>query len=321
VEQASAEILGRLARERIESLYHFTSIENLPLIGGIGALCSKAVLEEFGYWPVPVPGGNELSRDLDQGRGNWDKVSISFTPRTPMIYWRKRQTHLCFFVLRPEVAGLPGTVFTDTNATTTGHRRSEGVAGLELVDFAAVRATPRPGDREGWHRPVQAEVLIPGCADLDYVSEVVFPSAASMTDGSKLWGDNPHPPFNIKPALFSDDPRATSDRLPFPYLQEIMLTKESVTSGEDARRYRAPVTTFHRDSGEDVTFIARVWTQAGVVAKLSWSNGRQWEHVFESTSSFYHWGKIPLNTCSPGVNQLTYSLNGIRWATIDFDVL
>jgi hypothetical protein len=104
----AGQILQRLRQEQITGLYHFTSIENLPLIREMNALCSKAVLETAGCWPCLEPGGNSLSHNLDHWNGNWDKVSVNFTPHTPMAYHRKRASHLCFFVLRIKVAAYAG---------------------------------------------------------------------------------------------------------------------------------------------------------------------------------------------------------------------
>ena len=114
--QDSDQIAGRLVQEGISRLYHCTSIENLPIIVSQGALLCKQELEALGLWPVPEPGGNQLSHDLDRYAGNWDRVGLNFTPRTPMIYGKKRSAHLCFFVVDPRVATYDGVIFTDTNA-------------------------------------------------------------------------------------------------------------------------------------------------------------------------------------------------------------
>lgn len=145
----AAAILARLQQEKITALYHFTSVENLVLICERQALYSKQALEEEGRWPPPIPGGNPLSHSLDQYQGNWDKVALNLTPYTPMIYHRKREQHLCFFVIYPKVAALSGVVFTDTNATRNDHLRGEGLVGLNNINFEAIHSTPRPGDREG----------------------------------------------------------------------------------------------------------------------------------------------------------------------------
>lgn len=102
--QDADRILQRLQQEQIRAFYHFTSIENLPSIRDTQALCSKELLEEEGRWPVPEPGGNRLSHYLNNINENWNLISLSFTPRTPMAYRKKPESHLCFFVIRPDVA-------------------------------------------------------------------------------------------------------------------------------------------------------------------------------------------------------------------------
>src|SRR5262245_40068630 len=125
----ATEILRRLRQERMTTLYHFTSIRNLRAIREMNALCSKAFLETAGCWPCPEAGGNNLSHNLDLVNGNWDKVSVSFTPHTPMIYHRKRASHICFFVLKVEVAAYAGVIFTDRNAAKIqNQRRAAGLA-------------------------------------------------------------------------------------------------------------------------------------------------------------------------------------------------
>jgi len=58
-------ILAHLKKEGVAYLYHFTSVENLPMIYHRRALCSKSALMSENKWP-PVPGGNALSHNLDR---------------------------------------------------------------------------------------------------------------------------------------------------------------------------------------------------------------------------------------------------------------
>src|SRR5260370_14339668 len=170
-------MLARLKHEGITALYHFTSVENLPSICHTGGLYSKQMLEDAGKWPCPVPGGEGPSHSLDRTIGNWDKVSLSLTPHTPMAYRRKGKVHFCFFIVHPEVATWLGVVFTDSNAAgTTNQLRGKGLTGLNNIKFDFIRSTSRPGDREGWKRHVQAEVLVPDRIPFTYVSEVAFVS-------------------------------------------------------------------------------------------------------------------------------------------------
>jgi hypothetical protein len=145
-------ISARLKKEGITALYHFTSVENLPLVSQHQALSSKEVLESNGDWPVPQPGGNERSHALDRQKGNWDFVSLNFTPHTPMAYDKKKVLHLCFMEISTDVAFREGVIFTDSNATYHAHNRGEGMSGLELVNFEMVRSDPLPWNREWFEK-------------------------------------------------------------------------------------------------------------------------------------------------------------------------
>lgn len=190
-------ILARLRQEGVTALYHFTSVENLSGICQIQALCSKQTLEKERQKLPRNTGGNPLSHSLDRYRGNWDKVSLNLTSHTPMVYHRKREQHLCFFVIRPEVATWSGVAFTDTNAASNAYQRGEGLAGLNNIKFASIRSIPRPGDRDGWVQPVQAEVLVRDRIPLEYISHIAFVSKASMSYGEKLCGLHSHPPYML----------------------------------------------------------------------------------------------------------------------------
>jgi hypothetical protein len=141
-----------------------------------------------------------------------------------MAYHRKRAQHLCFFLINPEVATWSRVVFTDTNAASiTNQLRGEGLAGLDNIKFDVMRSIPRPGDREGWLRPVQAEVLVPDSIPLAYVSEIVFVSNASMNYGQYLCKSLVHPPFSVKAQMFTDSPRAPQTAINFAYVKELLL--------------------------------------------------------------------------------------------------
>src|SRR5437667_8374190 len=224
----AAAIASQLKHEGIVALYHFTSIENLPGIADAQALCSKQDLEDMGKWPPPEPGGNDVSLDLDRKNNNWDKVSLNFTTCTPMAYGVRQEKHLCFFVVSILVAEREGVTFTNTNAAAGNQDRAVGIDGLNLVNFDAIRSDPRPGDKDGWHRPVQAEVLVPGRISLTDVTEVVFVSQASMEEGVRLWGGRPHPSFRVEERFFANYPRAARPNINFPFLQRVVLTDDIV---------------------------------------------------------------------------------------------
>lgn len=304
----------------MSSLYHFTCIENLPGFSRMQALCSKGTLELAGSWPIPEPGGNDLSHRLDRYNQNWDKVSLNLTPRTPFAYRKKRELHLCFFVISLEPATWDGVVFADCNAASTSDvQRGTGRDGLNLLDFSAVRSRPRPWDRPGWVRPVQAEVLVPNGIPLEYVREVAFVSEASLAEGERLWGPTGHPPFRVSPDIFSDAPGDVT--IGFPHVKRIVLT-DTVIDKTSVDRDHAHMTRFDRHPGARVTAIASIQALAGTRAEVRWSPvGVQASTEFETSTDYLHWPHILLDQLQTGACSIEYRLNGVRWSTVEFEVV
>src|SRR5581483_1067730 len=315
----AVQILQRLRQERIAALFHFTSVENLRVIRDMNGLCSKQVLEDAGRWPPPEPGGNVLSHNLDRYNENWDKISLNFTTHTPMAYRKKPTSHLCFFVIDVSVAGRQGVIFTDTNAASTGQQRGEGLAGLNLVNFNAVRAAPRPWDRDGWVRPVQAEILVPDRITLDHVQEVGFVSRASLEEAKRIWGNGPGPSFVHQPQYFSDAAHRIS--INFPYLDDFLLT-DAVIDDSSVREAHAAKTRFSRRDCERITAVAKVVATAGIKARVTWEPiGLPQEEEFERTGGYWHWPSIPICKLPNGLCSLEYRLGKVRWATLRFEVV
>ena len=172
----AARVLGERGAKH---LYHFTALENLRDVQEVGAICSKETLERLGRWPVKVPGGDDLSRDLDEVRDNWRFASLSFAPYTPQ-YFRKRTRHpLALFCLSLDVAGAGGAIITDTNATANDRRRcGDVVEALPHLDFDSFSRRLHPSDQDTerwakWKRAVQAEVLVPNRVPLCFNEKII----------------------------------------------------------------------------------------------------------------------------------------------------
>lgn len=313
--RAGAQVLRRLEQERIGTLYHFTSVENLPSISEDQALCCKEDLDGRGKWPA-VPGGNALSQSLDAHHGNRDYVELNFTLHNPMAHYRKRERHICWFIVEPRVAALPGVLFTDTNAAANDHRRAGGVDGLNLVSFDAVRSAPRPWDRDGWVRPVQAEVIVPGRVALADVREVAFVSEASREEGERLWSARPHPPFVVSPTLFGDAPDAPPT---FPHMVRAVLTDQQVD--RDSAGTVVHVNRFARSDAGQLTFVGTAEVLAGTSDLVRWQpSGHESSHQFDQTTRYNFWRGIRRARLHSGSHSVTIELNGVRWATLPFEV-
>lgn len=273
-------LLARLRKEGINELYHFTSVENLPFLCRTQELQSKRKQQQAGTWPPPKTGGNSLSLDLDRFH-NWDKVSLSLTPFIPMAYYRKREDHLCFFIVRPGVATWQGVIFTDTNATNTNHIRGEGLAGLTSMRFDYIRSITMSKD-PNWKYYVQAEILVPNAIPFDYIEHVAFISNASMQYAENLCHALPHPSFVIRELLFTDSHKASLQTIGFPYVREMFLTDININENMLYSSYK---NIFSKSKNRSINLIAhiRVITATNVKFTISVSDKSRPERLLGTT--------------------------------------
>jgi hypothetical protein len=316
--QDAEAIIAKLRGEGITALYHFTSVENLASICQQRALLSKAELESRGLSRPPVPGGNELSLKLDREHGNWDKVSLSLTPHTPMAYHRKREIHICFFVIRIEVAARAGVIFTDSNAASRHQRRGEGLPGINLINFSAIRSLPRPGDREGWVNPVQAEVLVRTGISLPFLDHVAFVSSSSMAYAERLVEGLPHPEFRINEALFADAPnRQAAD---FAHVREFFLT-EGPLEHDKVNLQHADITVFRKSATPYLTLVTLLRASAGARVSFRFQpSDNSNEVTLESSREVYILVHLLAEAFPVGANTASVFINEIQWSTLDFEI-
>lgn len=238
-----------------------------------------------------------------------------------MVFYRKREQHLCFFMIRPEVATWSGVVFTDSNAArTTNQVREAGLSGLNNIKFEAIRAQPRPWDRDGWVRPVQAEVLVPDQIPFDFVSKVVFVSKASLTYAERLCNQLPHPPFTVDKQLFADFSISSKWTVDFPHVIELILTDgkidESVVHLTHNHKNK-----YSRKNSSSVTAVTLVQAAAGTKAEVRWLPiNMSATTEFATSDQYHHWPHISLDRLPDGVCSVEYYLNGVLWTAIDFEV-
>ena len=184
----------------------------------------------MGYWNKGLiyPGGNELSHDLDMRLGNWNMISLNFTPYTPMAYNKKMEgVHLVFIEIDRDVATLDGVYFTDCNAASSGHNREKGVNGLRRVKFDVIHGKPKPWDEE-WRKYVQAEILVPERIPIKMFKAIHFVSEASLELGVHYWGEYSSL-FKIEPKTFADYRHDGYWVIQFPYIKKVIVTDKKVT--------------------------------------------------------------------------------------------
>jgi len=302
----------------IQTLYHFTDINNLLHIDKCNGLWSKEKLERHGFLDSVVTGGNELSLSLDIELGNWDKVHLYFCPNTPMAYTKQQDAHLCYLVIKPDVAFQQGVFFTNTNATRkrNGHRRDQGLEGLKLVDFDTIKSTlktgPKPWDQT-WHRNVQAECLTPQEVSIDKILSINFISKASLEEGNRLWGNKPHPPFKIDKRLFHDG---------FPVVNSATLTSSNVSKDNiNSEHFK------HEDNFlvgvQRITLLISIKATPELEAKAIWflENGDKIDEsttIFENQATYWHWPSINSVNLNCGQYSVEYYVGNIRWVRIPF---
>ena len=144
----------------VDCLYHFTDRSNLPSINTHGGLYSWQYLERNGI-AIPKPGGNNLSRTLDERRELGNYVRLSFKKSTPMLYRAISDGRIGEYLIleiNPDVMFFKKTLFADGNATAVRCN-----IGGEYSDFQKIRFDILDKDR--WHDEEekfywQAEVLV-----------------------------------------------------------------------------------------------------------------------------------------------------------------
>lgn len=211
---------NKLIKKGIASLWHFTDINNLPLIYKLGGLRSKESLLEYDVGEKISYGGNNLSHELDVRNGNWDKISLSFATNTPMFYHLKTERHFVFIEIDPTIVD-ENTYFTDTNATNNEHIREKGMKGLNVVKFEAFNERSYS---DFWKYYSQAEILVPHFVPHEYFKKIHFMSESSLQMANLL-----APEYNNK---------FISDIIPFedfswknnnlPYIKDVIFTYQNI---------------------------------------------------------------------------------------------
>ena len=209
-------IRKRLAAEGIDTLWHFTDIENLPLIQGNG-LFSKARLEAENIFEQVKTGGTNESIEADRQRGNWNFISLAYTHSTPMFYHCKQKQHLVYWAVDPEVASLEGVLFTNKNALKrfNGTTRFPGLKGLNEVKFNYFK--PNTPLTKAWREYVQAEILVPENIPPNYLKALYTVSPISKLHAELLF-KQPYHKIISNPEPFKDN---SGQQFSFPFINQI----------------------------------------------------------------------------------------------------
>ncbi|RKY81849.1 hypothetical protein DRQ11_14950 [candidate division KSB1 bacterium] len=311
----SSKILEIFKQNNIYSLWHFTDIRNLSLIKTLNGLRSKEFLENKGYLKNVICGGNELSHQLDRELGNWDKISLNFTPHTPMVFHKKKELHLIFIEIDPVVATFEDVYFTDCNATRrrNGQIREKEIKGLLSIKFDMINGAPKPYDSD-WIKYVQAEVLVPHHIPVEYFKKIHFISEASLRLGEYLWSGN-HPIFTVTPEVFADY-HGHSWAIINPYLDKIIITDEEITK-DNVENAHPDVGNIMRDKRfwMKIYLFATAGTKARVILKDLHNNIiKEVETEFEKESNWWWFPNFRIPAEYPHAELiLEITLDGILW--------
>ncbi len=276
------EIINYLKKNGINSLWHFTDIRNIEYIEKFGGLRSKEFLEQKDLIDSIFCGGNSLSHDLDKGLGNWNKISLNFTPHTPMAYHKKRETHLIFIEIDLEVASFQDVYFTNCNATRiiNGQKRDKGLRGLKHVNFSIINGPAKPWDPD-WKKFVQAEILVPNFIPTDYFKTIYFISEASMELSEKYFKEKKYL-LKIEKSIFED-----SGSIQFSYVNNLYISLDKITE-ENVSQVSESVS--YLQYGKEFWVIVDLFSNSGLLWSINLTGNyfnKKEENIFEKENSWF----------------------------------
>jgi hypothetical protein len=126
------EILSFLRGKGITYFYHFTDESNINSIKLNGGLYSWLFCEENNI-EINKPGGDDISRSLDERHDLENFVRLSFVKEHPMKHVALRDGRLRSIrnlEIDIETATFKSTLFSNMNATKNGHKVGDGLSFL-----------------------------------------------------------------------------------------------------------------------------------------------------------------------------------------------
>jgi hypothetical protein len=170
----------RLLREtyRIESLYHITKIENLPGILNRGLICHNNIHHYADISNPEIQNRRHAKRiPQDPSLTIHDCVPLFFAPLSPMLSARREQEPIIIYLhIDPAALFLPGTIFTDGNASSNSTVFYQRLDFLSNLDWNILRANfwgdPNPEVHQENKRKRSAEVLVPGRIPVSFIRTI-----------------------------------------------------------------------------------------------------------------------------------------------------
>lgn len=169
--------------EKHNHIYHFTDNSNIPLIRSKNGILSKELLRDIGLLgSLPKPGGNTVSRLLDEKKGIFNYVSLCLTRNHPMGYKCKhdgRHPKQKYLAIEPNVLKLPGVLLALGVANADDTEILPLDKGLDKADFELVYNYIKCGGAEFHTRMSSAEkleVLVPNSVPARYIKRIREPN-------------------------------------------------------------------------------------------------------------------------------------------------
>ena len=139
---------------RFPYLIHYTYIENLPYILKANGLFSRYYLESTNL-PMPNPGGNQLSYNLDEHYGQLDYIHSSLCDHLPMFSNKK---YVVVILVDINVVRYEDALFSDMNAADSLHSVGPTLDDLNKISIFHTQNYYPYGTCE--YKKMQAEVMI-----------------------------------------------------------------------------------------------------------------------------------------------------------------
>jgi hypothetical protein len=157
-----------LKRRRLNEVYHFTPLENVPGIITAGAVLSRRQMDQRGLESVRNTWGSaEKERVLGA-----DYICLSITNHWPMLakLMSERSYPPAVLVVEPRVVWYQGTCFSPKNSASNEIVVSQLLTWTDVAHFDALF----PDSEATWPNDIQAEVLVRGRIPLIDIKKFVF---------------------------------------------------------------------------------------------------------------------------------------------------
>ena len=161
----SEQIAKYLKSKNITCLYHFTERDNYDSIKESGGLFSQRACLEHSIIPQ-TSGEMRHLRSKDAKLYLEDYVRLSFCENHPLI--RGRKSELILFKIKPEIALLESTLFSDRDAALENHHHGAHLEDLAMVHFD-VLAKKEISEDDPDYDFYQAEVMVKTFLPKEYI--------------------------------------------------------------------------------------------------------------------------------------------------------